>query len=218
MTTFHGHLSGSPFGAGISCVLMASLRDLPPRLANSPLGRPNAPKWVGRTVWALVVLTVATLFFVGGSQPADPSFATSRVAGFDEGTLKVLVAAAGAGIPVADYCTLLAITAAQHSRGLMTRSDLAGYAAMSFRWREDVDFLFYNRNVPMALTVAWFDREGRWVGSEDLESCPDKDGCPTIAAPADYRYVVEVEKGGLGRLGLGPGSQVAVTNGCSKRL
>ena len=191
-----------------------SLTELPPALAPSPLARPETRTWVRRAVWALAVLAVAALFTVGGSQPADPYLAASRVPGFDEATLKVLVAAQGSSTPIADYCALLASTPAQHARGLMTRRDLAGYAAMAFRWTEDVDVLFYNRNVPMALSVAWFDREGRWLGSRDLESCPDMEGCPTIAAPADFRYAVEVEKGGLSRLGLGPGSQIAVTNGC----
>lgn len=191
-----------------------SLLELPPALADSPLGRPTSRKWVGRAVWALAALAVATLFAVGGAQPADPYLAASRVPGFDEGTLKVLVPAQGSTASVADYCALLASTPAQQARGLMTRRDLAGYAAMAFRYSQDVDVLFYNRNVPMALTVAWFDREGRWIGSRDLEPCPDMEGCPTIAAPVDFRYAVEVEKGGLSRLGLGPGSQINVTNGC----
>ncbi len=166
-------------------------------------------------MWALAALAVASLFAVGGAQPADPFLATSRVVGFDEGTLKVMVAAQGSTTPVADYCALLASTPAQQAKGLMTRRDLAGYAAMAFRYAQDVDVLFYNRNVPMALTVAWFDREGRWISSRDLEPCPDTDGCPTIAAPVDFRFVVEVEKGGLSRLGLGPGSQIGVVNGCT---
>jgi len=191
-----------------------SMLELPSPVATTPLGHPAARRWVGRAVWALAALSVATLFTVGGAQPADPYLATSRVSGFDEATLKVLAAAQGSGNPIADYCALLAITPAQQAKGLMTRRNLAGYAAMAFRYNADVDALFYNRNVPMALTVAWFDREGRWIGSRDLEPCPDMEGCPTIAAPVPFRYVIEVEKGGLSRLGLGPGSQIAVNNGC----
>jgi uncharacterized membrane protein (UPF0127 family) len=165
-------------------------------------------------VWILAAAAILALFPVGGAQPTDPYLAGSRVPGFDEGTLKVLVAAQGSTTSIADYCALLASTPAQQAKGLMTRRDLAGYAAMVFRYTQDVDVLFYNRNVPIALTVAWFDREGRWIGSRDLEPCPDVVGCPTIAAPVDFRYAVEVEKGGLSRLGLGPGSQIAVANGC----
>ena len=191
-----------------------SLVELPRALESSPLGLPEARRWVGRAVWALALLAVTAMFTVGGAQPADPYLATSRIAGYDEGELEVVVPAQGSGMSVAQHCALLASTAAQHARALRNRQDLGGYPARVYRWEQDVDVVFYNRDVPMALTVAWFDREGKWIGSRDLEPCPDIDGCPTIAAPRQFRYIVEVEKGGLSRLGLGPGSQIAVANGC----
>ena len=192
-----------------------SLLELPPPIASSALGRPGARRWMGRVVWLLAFAAVASLFSVGGSQPEDPYlFGRKPLPGLSQGTLKVLTVASGSILSPAEHCSLLARTAAQQNRGLMTRRDLAGYAAMVFVYAQDVDVLFYNRNVPMALTVAWFDREGRWLGSRDLEACPDMEGCPTVAAPANFRYAVEVEKGGLSRLGLGPGSQIAFTEGC----
>ncbi len=136
------------------------------------------------------------------------------IPGFGEGTLRVLVVAPGSRRSPAEHCSLMAATAAQQARGLMTRRNLGGYASMVFRYTDDVAFSFYNRNVPIALTVAWFDGEGRWLGSKDLEPCPDMEGCPTIAPPAPFRYAVEVERGGLSRLGLGPGSQIAFSDGC----
>ena len=73
-----------------------SLLDLPPRLSASALGRPRTATWVRRTAWLLAVVAVASLFAVGGSQPEDPSlFARRPVAGFGEGTLKVLTVASG---------------------------------------------------------------------------------------------------------------------------
>lgn len=132
---------------------------------------------------------------------------------FGEGTLEVVVVASGSRLSPAEHCSLVAATAAQKARGLMTRRDLGGYASMVFPYEADVDARFYNRNVPMALTVAFFDGQGRWIGSDDLEPCPDMEDCPTIRSPAPFRYAVEVEKGGLDRLGLGPGSQIAFTPG-----
>jgi len=192
-----------------------SLLDLPPWLSSSVLGRPRTATWVRRTAWLLAIVAIASLFAVGGSQPEDPSFfARTPVPGFDEGTLKVLTVASGSTLSPSEQCSLLAATAGQQATGLMTRRDFSGYASMVFRYARDVDALSYNRNVPMALTVAWFDRDGRWLGSRDLEPCPDMEGCPTIAAPVPFRYAVKVEKGGLSRLGLGPGSQIALTDGC----
>jgi len=194
---------------------MPPLLELPPPMAATALGRPAARRWVGRLVGALLVVAVASLFAIGGSQPEDPYlFGRQPLEGFDQGNLKVLTVASGSSLSPAEHCSLLASTVEQQQKGLMTRRDLAGYASMVFAYTRDVDTLFYNRNVPMALTVAWFDRDGRWLGSRDLEPCPDMDGCPTIAAPAAFRYAVEVEKGGLSRLGLGPGSQIAFSEGC----
>jgi len=192
-----------------------SLLELPPPMASSPLGRPSARRWLGRAVLALACLAVAALFAIGGSQPEDPKLLVrTPLPGFGETRLTVLSVASGSTLSPAEHCSLLAATAAQQARGLMTRRDLAGYASMVFSYTRDVDAVFYNRNVPMALTVAWFDRDGRWIGSNDLEPCPDMDGCPTIQAPTAFRYAVEVERGGLSRLGLGPGSQIAVADGC----
>lgn len=133
---------------------------------------------------------------------------------FGEGTLRVVVVSPGTQRSPAEHCSLVAATAAQKARGLMTRRDLGGYASMVFPYDADVDARFYNRNVPMALTVAFFDSQGRWLGSDDLDPCPDMDGCPTIGSPSPFRYAVEVEKGGLDELGLGPGSQIAFSPGC----
>ena len=133
--------------------------------------------------------------------------------GFGEGTLRVVVVASGSDRSPAEHCSLVAATAQQKGRGMMTRRDFGGYAAMVFPYGQDVNARFYNRNVPIPLTVAFFDGEGRWVGSDDLEPCPDMEGCPTIGAPAPFRYAVEVERGGLDDLGLGPGSQIAFSPG-----
>ncbi len=192
-----------------------SLFELPSPLASSALGGPRARRWLARVAWILFFAAGASLFAIGGSQPQDPYlFGRQPLPGFGQGTLKVLTVASGSSLSPAEHCALLASTAAQQARGLTARRDLAGYAAMVFTYTQDVDTLFYNRNVPMALTVAWFDRDGRWLGSRDLDPCPDMDGCPTIAAPAKFRYAIEVEKGGLSRLGLGPGSQIAFSEGC----
>jgi uncharacterized membrane protein (UPF0127 family) len=163
---------------------------------------------LGVGVLVVVVVLVALVSFL-------PSLRDRRrpLPGFGEGSLRVVAVAQGSRRSPAEHCSLLAATAAQQARGMMTRHDLGGYAAMVFPYDRDVSARFYNRNVPMALTVAFFDGDGRWLGSQDLEPCPDMEGCPTVGAPAPFRYAVEVEKGGLSRLGLGPGSQIAFSPG-----
>jgi uncharacterized membrane protein (UPF0127 family) len=190
------------------------LIDLPEPLRGTPLAHPAAARWTKVVIVVLAVLAVAVFLAVGGAQPKDPYLAGSRVAGFDEATVTVQKVVTGSTVAPGDHCTLLATTPEQILEGMMRKKDFADYAAMAFRFPTDTKTLFYNRSVPIALTVAWFAADGHFVGAKDLEPCPDMEGCPTIASPEAYRSVIEVEKGGLGRLGLGAGSSITVTPGC----
>ena len=190
------------------------LVDLPEVLAGTPLANERAPRVARWAAIALGVLAVTALLGTGGAQPADPYLSTSRVPGFDEGTLRVLAASPATGLTPAEYCVLLATTQDQQTRGLKGRTDLAGYPAMAFRWPGEVSFIFVSRGVGLDFSVAWFDAEGRYLDARDLDACPDVNGCPTAAAPGPYRYAVETEKGRLGALGIGPGARVDVADGC----
>jgi uncharacterized membrane protein (UPF0127 family) len=195
--------------------VVSPLTDLPDPLRRTPFGHPAASRWIKLAIVVLAVLAVAGYLATGGAQPKDPFLAGSRVAGFDEVMLTVKVVATGSTVAAGDHCSLFATTPQQIATGMMRKKDFSGYAAMAFRFPADTTTLFYNRSVPIALTVAWFAADGHFVGSKDLEPCPDMEGCPTIAAPEAFRSVVEVEKGGLARLGLGTGSSITLTPGCS---
>ncbi len=162
----------------------------------------------------MFVLGVLALLACGGSSPADPHTASSsKVPGFDEARLTIHPGT-GQGNGLNHACVLLASTPAQHEKGLMGRHDLAGYPAMAFTFAQDSTVSFYNRDVPIALSVAWFDANGAFVGAKDLAPCADVAGCPTIGSPAPFRTALEVPGGGLGAIGVGPGSTVTVTPGC----
>jgi uncharacterized protein len=98
----------------------------------------------------------------------------------------------------------------------MGRRDLAGFDGMLFRFDADTTSAFYMRNVPVPLSIAWFDAEGRFVSATDMAPCPDQEGCPTYPPPAPYRVALEVLQGGLGRLGIGPGSTMSVGGPCTE--
>ncbi len=167
--------------------------------------------------WAVVALMIgglAACVATGANRPSDPRLEgrQSRVPGFTEVAFDVRPAPGTAHSSGAN-CALLAETPAQVQRGLMDRQDLAGYDGMVFRFSEDNTAGFYMRNVPVPLTVAWFDAAGRFVSSTDMTTCPDQD-CPTYHPTGPYRYALEVLKGGLGRLGVGPGSTIEVGGAC----
>lgn len=176
-----------------------------------------------RAVGVLLILGVGSCLLVGANRPPDPrlvpaaaaaglaghSARTSRVAGFGQVGFRVISARRVGEL----RCALLADTPARQEKGLMGRRDLAGYDAMAFRFPSDVTTQFYNKDVPIPLSVGWFDASGVFVGSADLEVCVDP--CPTVGPQVAYRLALEVRKGGLHRLGVAPGSVVLVGGNCS---
>jgi hypothetical protein len=174
--------------------------------------------------WAIVVIFVLGLLsFIakGADQPADPYIKPAASAA------SVPVATVPARTPVPGYgeiafrvaagpklCAILAATAQQQARGLMQRTDLAGHVGMLFVFPSDTADSFYMRNTPLALSIAWFNATGKWVSQTDMAPCADRPDCPTYAAARAYRYALEVPRGGLSGLGVGPGSGITAGGGC----
>lgn len=175
----------------------------------SRLDTPSGWEWVRRGAWA--VLAVALLAFVvrGGSQPADPYVVGAEgrdpIDGFEEIAFTV-TDPRGA---MAEWCALLAESAAQREQGLMGQSDLRGYDGMIFRYDEPTDGAFWMKDTIIPLAIAYFDSEGRFISSQGMDPCPPGEvSCPTYPAAAPFQYAIEVPRGGLGALGIGPGSQL----------
>jgi uncharacterized membrane protein (UPF0127 family) len=171
-----------------------------------------------RFLWWLIggMLAVGFLIFlaVGANGPKDPALAARQhVEGF--GTVGFSIEH---GAVTDDFCALLAANDQQRQTGMMGRRDLAGYDAMVFAWPQPIEpnrVYFYNRKVPIALTVAWFAPDGKFVSSSDMDPCEDKDGCPTFRATGRWQFALEVPRGGLGRLGVAPGSVFKIKPSCS---
>ena len=178
--------------------------------SRSPAAR--ALRSVGWAVVVLAVLALTAFLTVGANGPDDPVL--GGIPGFGEVAFRV--AAAGGGPPTsAEFCALLAADDVQRAKGLMGRRDLAGFDAMVFRFDQDHTGTFFMRNVPVALSIAWFDSGGAFVSATDMPPCPDQDGCPQYAAAGPYRLAVETLKGGLEPLGIGPGSRIDVGSPCA---
>ena len=162
--------------------------------------------WV---VIATAVLGVLAMLTVGANTPADPTL--GGIPGFGEVAFQV----ASDGGTAGQYCALLADDDQQRAKGLMGRRDLAGYDAMVFRFPDVTSGVFYMRNVPVGLSIAWFGADGRFVGSTDMAPCPDEEGCPTYAPPAPYQLAVEVLQGDLGTIGVKDGAVLTVGGSCT---
>jgi uncharacterized membrane protein (UPF0127 family) len=170
-----------------------------------------------RFLWWVIGGSLIVGFFVflavGANGPKDPELTPrAGVEGFGSVALTV-----EHGAVTDNWCALLAATDAQRETGMMGRHDLGGYDAMVFAWPTPVDnsqVYFYNRKVPIALSIAWFDSGGRFVSTADMDPCGDIPTCPTFKAAGRYQFAVEVPKGGLGRLGIAPGAIIDVKSSC----
>jgi uncharacterized membrane protein (UPF0127 family) len=182
---------------------------LPPRVKEL-LHRLDTDDGVRHLWWVIIAVAVLGLVvFIGrgGSRPADPSLENGapRLAGFGEVRLVV---------GERDLCAALAETEQAWNKGLMGRTDLAGYDAMVFSFPAPTATTFYMRNTPLPLSVAWFDDGGSFVGSADMAPCDDRSDCPTYAPPGKYVTAVEVPRGQLGPLGMSAGSHIDVGGVC----
>ena len=170
-----------------------------------------------RFLWWMIGATAVIGFFmwlaVGANSPDDPELAPrDRIAEFGTVSFKVEHGAA-----TDEFCALLAATDSQRQTGMMGRTEFGGYDGMVFalpRPVEPAQFFFHNRRVPIALTVAWFAPDGKYVSSADMEPCEDREGCPIFRATGRWQYALEVPKGGLGRFGIGPEATMKVGAAC----
>ena len=183
---------------------------------------PDAPRirllwWV---VVALVVFGMGACVAKGANRPADPVLEEgARLQGFGEIGFRVQT---DGGLPsTTELCALEAATEEQRARGLMDVTDpqLLGYDGMIFRFGEaDTTTTFHMRDTPLALSVAWFDANGSFLGATDMAPCPDDVAeCPLYAPPQPFRVAIEVPQGQLGALGIGPGTVLELLDDCNPR-
>jgi len=167
-------------------------------------------------VTALLLLSLLVFIVKGADGPANPSLAaplpttTTTLVPIAFGRVAFRVSTAPGR-----FCALLAETEAQRERGLMGRSDLGGTDAMVFTFPTDSTVGFVMTDVPVPLSIAWFDARGRLVGTADMDPCPASiQSCPVYPAPAPYRDAVEVLRGGLSRFNVGSHSVLSLGGSC----
>jgi uncharacterized membrane protein (UPF0127 family) len=125
-------------------------------------------------------------------------------------------AAGGAGVRIGlgggrTACALVADTEAERERGLMGRRSLAPYDGMLFEFAGDTTAAFWMKDTPLPLSIAWFGVDGALLATTDMDTCPDG-RCPLYRAPAPYRYALEVRRGSLAGVGVGPSSVLTVSS------
>ncbi len=95
----------------------------------------------------------------------------------------------------------------------MQVTGLGGADGMLFRFGADQSGAFWMKDTVIPLSIAFFHKGGAFVSATDMEPCsPSAPGCPTYSADAPYADALEVPKGRLAALGIGPTSRLAVTS------
>jgi uncharacterized membrane protein (UPF0127 family) len=203
---------------------------LPPRVREyvEPFQDPDRRRWLEWGVGVLAGLSLLAFLAVGAGTPADPALGPvsttttlpapkpSRIAGFNEVFFSI-AQFPGLSSATRKFCGVHAETPQQQAKGLMGRRDLGGYDAMVFSFPADTDAKFYMKDTLIPLTVAFFDSGGRFIGAADMPPCPARiRNCPQYGPPAStkYRTAIEVQQGGLSRLGAGAGSTIVAGGGC----
>jgi uncharacterized protein len=166
-------------------------------------------------------ISVDDLAAASGEAPAATGAGLDEAPGPTDRTGLSGVGEAAASITAADgtvsgCCLLVAATEEERQRGLMEVTDLGGYQGMVFVWDADTSGGFWMRDTPTPLSIAWFDADGDFVSSADMEPCSATAAdCPVYPAGGSYRFAVEVFQGDLERLGIGPGSRLALGGDCA---
>lgn len=174
-----------------------------------------------RAAWLVVAVGILGILILGANHPADPSLVPpgvalpSRLQGFDQTAFVVQGGPdppATTGLP----CALYARDDAQRQRGLMGRQSLAGYSGMIFMFPQPTTTGFTMKDTLLPLSIAWFDQSGSFVSETDMSPCPSRQAaCAQYAPGAAYTLAIEVPRGQLPSLGIGPGSTLHLDGPCT---
>lgn len=102
----------------------------------------------------------------------------------------------------------LALTRQQQARGLMFRDQLPKDAGMLFIFNNEVPRSFWMKNTRIPLDILYFDAELLLVSLvENARPCV-ADPCPAYPSSGPAQYVLELNAGRAGQLGVTPGDQL----------
>ncbi|MGH9225201.1 MAG: DUF192 domain-containing protein [Acidimicrobiales bacterium] len=195
----------SSSAGGVTTTLPAGSTALPTSPSSTPEAGPITTAATG-----VATTTAGGAATTGTPAPTSPPTTVrvrTPVAGFGQVAYRIQ------GSP-AQRCALLAETDTQHARGLMNRTDLAGHDGMLFVFDSNTTGSFWMKDTIMPLSIAWFAAGGALVSTADMTPCVTAT-CPTYSPAGAYRYALEVQQGGLGALGIGPGAAISIGGACS---
>ena len=142
--------------------------------------------------------------------PAPQSSASSSTV-VPEGFSAVIIEVTAPDGSTESFCVWLADSAAERQRGLMEVTSLGGAAGMLFRFGTEQSSSFWMRDTVLPLSLGFFTGAGEFVSAIDMDPCAAGVSCPLYDAAGPYADGLEVPRGDLEALGVGPGSRLTVT-------
>lgn len=111
---------------------------------------------------------------------------------------------------VCEVCLWLADDDRSRQRGLMGVTDLGDAVGMAFVWDQPREGNFFMFQTPTPLSIAWFDDAGSYVSQADMDPClvDNSATCQRYTAGSPYVVAVEMFRGQLDVIGIGPGASI----------
>jgi len=97
------------------------------------------------------------------------------------------------------------------AQGLMFRDRLRPDSGMLFMFPEDGEYPFWMKNTHIPLDILYFDKEYKLVSMHERVPPCRTDPCPYYASSGPAQYVLELNSGRAGKLGVKPGDKLTVT-------
>jgi uncharacterized membrane protein (UPF0127 family) len=168
---------------------------------------------IRRTVWGIIVVAAAASACgdTGDAAQGSPRSVLTTERGQETGadggiragdgglvrTTRVVVNGVAVTAEIAD-------TPALRERGLMERDSLPENHGMLFVYPDERERSFWMRNTPLALDIAFLDRNGTIINIATME--PHDDANTTSTSPA--MYALEMEAGWFEAHGVAAGARV----------
>jgi uncharacterized membrane protein (UPF0127 family) len=141
------------------------------------------------------------------TNPIDEPSSAGTPAGFASVAATITLASG----EVCELCLWVADDPALRSRGLMDVTDLGSADGMLFSYEMPTSTAFWMKNTPLPLSIAFFDGEGAYLDSFDMEPCT-AEPCEHYPTPPDFLDAIEFPQGTVDELGVGAGSMLVVTD------
>jgi uncharacterized membrane protein (UPF0127 family) len=150
-----------------------------------------------RRAAVVIAVTAFALAACGGRNPGRPP---------DMGRSQLVIRTADH--PVRLHVEV-ADTPPERETGLMGRTSLGADDGMAFLWRSPVREVFWMKDTPIPLSIAFWDARDRIVAILDLPPC-QADPCPTYDPQVPFIGAVEANQGFFSERGVRLGDRVRV--------